>query len=323
MRNIAPIGKKNFVGRKFKSAGANQLSASDKNFIKNNINKFINQQLSERLGKPVEVIEKFIKKEKLIRVVVEKPTEIGTENGTKERKTSNKSSRKIDFIKRNYKEYSAIELAKEYNCSVQTIRYHLKTLKLSPLKKPRINNRPTKPLSDNEVFIKENHQNYTTNELAEKLNTTVNNIRYYLRKLNLKSAKSSRAKDETPQVIKFLKANYRTMTAREMGKALNISWRSAKYLMEKHRIIRTPKEVKALKLTCGKIIFTPDEEKYIIAHHGEITLGEIAKNIQRTRSSVINFLARKGLKITKEQHNKLNKKNFELARMKAKTSEKI
>lgn len=43
---------------------------------------------------------------------------------------------------------------------------------------------------------------------------------------------------------------------------------------------------------------------------------EIAQNLKRTRSSVIKFVEREGLKITKEQYNALNKKNFEKARMK-------
>lgn len=43
---------------------------------------------------------------------------------------------------------------------------------------------------------------------------------------------------------------------------------------------------------------------------------EISQKLNRTRSSVVKFLERKGLKITKEQHDALNKKNFEKARMK-------
>lgn len=317
MKNIAPIGKKNFVGKKFRSARSNELSASDKNFIKNNINKLINQQLALRVGKSVEVVEKFIKKEKLIRVVEAPLIQNDTKSTSKERKTSNIAFKKIDFIKKNHQEFTAPELAIKLNCSIQTIRYHLGKLKLSSL-------RPTRSILESEDvlakinFIKENHQKFTIIELAEKLNTTTLSIGYYLRKLGLAAIRKSKSKDETPEIIQFLKQNYRTTTAREMSKTLNISWSSVRYLCEKHRFLRTPKEVKALKLQCGKIIFTPTEEKYILENHGEISFGEIAKNIKRTRSSVINFLGRKGLKITKEQQSKLIKRNFELARMKAK-----
>jgi len=65
MRKIALLGKKSFAGKRFKSVGPNELSASDKNSIRNNINQFTKQQLAFKIGKPIAIIEKFIKKEKL------------------------------------------------------------------------------------------------------------------------------------------------------------------------------------------------------------------------------------------------------------------
>jgi len=65
MRKIALFGKKSFEGKRFKSVGPNELSASDKNSIRNNINQLTKQQLAIKIGKPIIIIEKFIKKEKL------------------------------------------------------------------------------------------------------------------------------------------------------------------------------------------------------------------------------------------------------------------
>jgi hypothetical protein len=65
MRRIAPLGKKNYAGKRFKSVGPNQLSVSDKNSIRNNINQLTKQQLAFKIGKPIVIIEKFIKKENL------------------------------------------------------------------------------------------------------------------------------------------------------------------------------------------------------------------------------------------------------------------
>ena len=64
MRKIAPLGKKSYAGKRFKSVGPNELNASDKNFIRNNINLFNIQLLAFKVGKPIAAVEKFIKKEK-------------------------------------------------------------------------------------------------------------------------------------------------------------------------------------------------------------------------------------------------------------------
>jgi hypothetical protein len=124
-----------------------------------------------------------------------------------------------------------------------------------------------------------------------------------------------------PQTIDFIKVNYRTMTAREMSNALDnkVSWKQIKYLCEKHGFLKTPAEITAIRNRWNRSEFTASEEKYIIANHGNISLSEIAKNIERNRSAVVKFLARKGLKITKEQHDALNRKNFEKGRMIMKT----
>jgi hypothetical protein len=45
--------------------GPNELSVSDKNSIKNNINQLTKQQLAFKIGKSIAIIEKFIKREKL------------------------------------------------------------------------------------------------------------------------------------------------------------------------------------------------------------------------------------------------------------------
>jgi hypothetical protein len=65
MRKIALLGKKSYEGKRFKSVGPNQLSVSDKTSIRNNINQLTKQQLAYKIGKPIIIIEKFIKKENL------------------------------------------------------------------------------------------------------------------------------------------------------------------------------------------------------------------------------------------------------------------
>lgn len=106
------------------------------------------------------------------------------------------------------------------------------------------------------------------------------------------------------------------MTAREMSDALgNVRWTQVKYLCEKHGFLKTPEETTAIRNRWNRSEFTISEEKYIIMNHGSIPLSEIAKNLERTRSSVVKLLARKGLKITKEQHDILNRKNFEKGRI--------
>jgi hypothetical protein len=341
MRNITPIGKKKFVGKKFKTAGPNELSASDKNFIKNNINQYNKQQLAFKIGKTAALVEKFIKKEKLISTIenqegkeLNKPIELievltpkydsiesSEESNEKKRKRSEIVLKKINFIKENYQKYSAIELAKELNTAITGIRYHLKNLNLTPLKKIR---NTTEIESEVANFVKENYQKYTVIELSEKLNCRIDSVRYYLRKYKLIALRVSKSKEVSPQVIDFLKVNYRMMTAREMSNALgNVSWNAVKYLCEKHDFLKTSEETKAIRNRWGKIEFTTSEEEYIIKNHGRISFAEIANNIQRTRSSVINFLARKGKKITKEQHNELNRRNFEKARMKSKENAQI
>lgn len=329
MRRIAPIGKKNFVGKKFKSAKPNELNASDKNFIRNNINQFNNQQLAFRIGKPVTAVEKFIKKEKLIstlevqeskeNVLIEIQSTIydSTESSVeskKERKRSKTVLEKTGFIQENYQKYSAIEMSIELGVSINVVRYHLKKLNLTPSKVVRT---PTEAILERSKFIKENLNKYTVSELSEKLNCSLHIVRYTLRKLKVKARRVTKSQEIPASAINFIKVNYRLMTAREMSNALgNISWRQVKYLCEKYGFLKTPEETTAIRNRWNISEFTASEEKYIIANHGNISLSEIANNLERTRSSVVKFLSRKGLKITKQQHDVLNRKNFEKGRLK-------
>jgi predicted transcriptional regulator len=416
MRKIAPLGKKSYTGKKFKSAGPNELNASDKNYIRNNINLFNIQLLASKVGKPVAAVEKFIKKEKLVstievqevnelvmpKVSEEKqdkvelvkqkkadkliikpsisvevlpskhdkvesakqkkadkliikpsvsvevlPSKLDKVESLKQKKTDKliikpsisievlpskhdkvesakqkktgirKRSKivapKIDFIRENHQKYTAIEMAKELNVSITTLRYHLKNLNLKPSKAVKI---PSEIIQGREKFIKENHKNYTVRELSEQLNCSCDIVRLALRKLKIKALRVTLSKEIPPQVINFIKVSYRTMTAREMSDALgNISWTQIKYLCEKYGFLKTPEETTAIRHRWNRSEFTVSEEKYIIMNHGVIPLSEIAQHLGRTRSSIIQHLSRKGLKITKEQHDALNRKNFEKARL--------
>ncbi len=335
MRRIAPIGKKNFVGKRFKKAGPNELNASDKNFIKNNINLFNISQLAFRVGKPVAVIEKFIKKEKLVSTIevqeiktfVEPSVSIEvlpaklvkTESlKAKKGKRAEKDeivAKKADFIRENNLKYSVIEMAKMLNASVNGVRYHLKNL--DRVKVPyKVVKTPPEVILMRRKFIKENHKKYTVREFSEKLNCSCDIVRIMLRKLKLSALRVPYGQEIPPQAINFIKVNYRTMTAHEMSEALgNVSWTQIKYLCEKYGFLKTPEEITAIRNRWNKSEFTISEERYIIMNHGIISLSEIAKNLKRTRSSVVKLLARKGLKITKEQHDALNRKNFEKGRI--------
>lgn len=344
MKKIAPIGRMSTAGKRFKSAKPNELSASDKNSIRNNINNLTKQQLAFRIGKPLEVIEKFIKKEKLVStldtqlpkeqpqpvavepikevpIVVEVPAKSDITMSamkTKERKKSAIAARKIDFILKHYKQHTAIEMSKMLNTSITSVRYHLKCLNIKSIK-------PTLPtpshLLERQKFIQENHKKYTVKEFAQKLNCSGDVIRIAFHRLNIKPLRKPLSEAIPQETINFLKANYRTMTAREMSNILgNISWTQVKYLCEKHGFLKTPEETEAIRNRWNRSEFTASEEKYILKNYGKISFSEIAQNLKRTRSSVVKFASRKGLKITKEQHDALNKKNFERARemMKAK-----
>ncbi len=336
MRKIGPLGKKSYAGKRFKSVGPNELSASDKNSIRNNINQLTKQQLAFKIGKPIAVIEKFIKKEKLtsileiqevidlpqpvapVEALSSKPDVTKSATETKERKKSDIAAKKVDFILKHYKHHTAIEMAKMLNASITSVRYHLKCLNVKSIK-------PTLPtpshLLERQKFIKENYKKYTVKEFAEKLNCSGDVIRIAFHRLNIKPLRKPLSEAISPETINFLKANYRTMTAREMSNILgNLSWTQVKYLCEKHGFLKTPEETEAIRNRWNRSEFTASEEKYILKNYGKISFSEIAQNLKRTRSSVVKFASRKGLRITKEQHNALNKKNFERARemMKAK-----
>jgi predicted transcriptional regulator len=335
MRKIAPIGKKNFAGKKFRSAKPNELNASDKNVIRNNINELTKQQLAFRIGKPIAAVEKFIKKEKLTstlevqegkaNVLIEKQSTIYDGIGSsveskKEIKKSKAILKKTDFIQENYQKYSANEMAKELGVSINVVRYHLKKLNLTPSKVVKT---PTEAILKRNEFIKENHKKYTVHELSAKLHCSRDIVRHALRKLKLTALRATKSQKIPASVINFIRVNYRLMTASEMSNALdNVSWRQVKYLCEKYGFLKTPEETAAIRHRWNRSEFTESEEKYIIANHGNITLAEIANNIDKTRSSVAKLLARKGLKITKEQHGVLMKKNYEKAQMKLQEKKK-
>lgn len=361
MKKIAPLGKKSYTGKKFKKAGPNELNASDKNYIRNNIHLFNVQLLAFKVGKPIAAVEKFIKKEKLgstsevqeVKAFVEQSLSVEAQVSKHDRIESQKATKtdklmktnlsaeaqaskhdktrlskekkevkpqqnsavrtKVNFIEKNYRKYSAIEMAKELNVSITAIRYHLKSLNLKPLK--AIKTVP-KEIVERQKFIKENHKKHTVRELSEQLNCSCDVVRITLRKLKLKALRVSLEQEISPQTINFIKVNYRTMTAREMSGALgNLSWTQVKYLCEKHGFLKTSEETTAIRNRWNRSEFTAREEKYIIKNHGVIPFSEIAKKLERTRSSIVKFTTRKGLKITKEQHDALNRKNFEKARL--------
>lgn len=333
MRKIGPLGKKSYSGKRFKSAGPNELSASDKNSIRNNINQLTKQQIASKISKPIAIIEKFIKKEKLTSIletqnVIDLPQPVNPvkaipskqsnitvlATATKERKKSEIASRKVDFILEHYKNHSALEIAKMLNSSITSVRYHLKCLNIKTFKPAK----PTpKSILERQKFIIENHKKYTVKEFAEKLNCSGDVVRIALHRLKIKALRTPLSQETPPKVIEFLKANYRTMTAREMSNVLGTySWTQLKYLCQKHGFLRTPEETAAIKLRWNRSEFTDSEQKYILKNHRKISILEIAQNLQRSRSSVVRFVKRKGLKITKEQHDALNKKNFEKTRVK-------
>jgi hypothetical protein len=415
MRKIGPLGKKSYAGKKFKSAGPNELNASDKNYIRNNINLFNIQLLAFKVGKPVAAVEKFIKKEKLVPIVenqetkelvfvevqttkldktafpkekkvdkiikksisvevqLSKPDKTESQKEKKVDKIIKKSisvevqlskldktesqkekkidkitnkklsvetppskldkieaeiveekaikrsdivAEKVDFIRENHQKYNAIELAKMLNASVNGVRYHLKNLNVVKTPYKVVKTLPEVILA-RQKFIKENHKKYTVRELSEQLDCSCDIVRINLRKLNIKALRVPQGQEITPQVINFIRVSYRTMTAREMSKALgDVSWTQIKYLCEKHGFLKTPEETNAIRHRWNRSEFTVNEEKFIIMNHGIIPLSEIAQHLRRTRSSIIQHLSRKGLKISKEQHDALNRKNFEKARIK-------
>lgn len=360
MRKIAPLGKKSYTGKRFKSAGPNELNVSDKNFIRNNINLFNIQLLAFKVGKPIAAVEKFIKKEKLVSIIevqevikpsisvktrpskpdkiasprdkkVEKlikpstlvstlPSKLDSIESSEEKKYTKLKrneavNKKIDFIRKNYPKYSAVELAKMLHASANGVRYHLRNLNLVKTVYKVVKTSPEIILA-RQKFIKENHKKYTVRELSEQLNCSCDIVRRDLHKLKVEALRVPLGQEISPQAINFIKANYRTMTAREMSDALgNLRWTQVKYLCEKHGFLKNSDETTAIRNRWNRSEFTISEEKYIIMNHGSIPLSEIAKNLERTRSSVVKLLARKGLKITKEQHDILNRKNFEKGRI--------
>ena len=393
MRKIAPIGKRSYAGKKFKSVGPNELSASDKNFVRNNINKYTVQQLANRVGKGIEVLEKFFKKEKLVQVLeiqnvptlnievasqfieaksaatdvlktnkepkaklpkvtkvkpqkelkVEpikepkvkppkvpkvkppkvpkvklskvKPPKEQKVNLPKETKTwkrrgpklSEAAAKKIAFIKENHQKFAILVLAKALDISVSAIKYYLTKLGLKAREKGLP---PSDEQSEILNFLKGNRKAYKTSDLAEFFKTTESLIIYFLEKVNVEPTKRREITDESPEIVDFLQNNYRTMTAMEMSKALGIVQNRVRYVCEKKGFLRTPEEVAAIRNRFNKIMFTADEEAYMLANHGKISFGEIAKKLQHTRSSVLQFFTKKGMKITKDQQDKLSTQNL-------------
>ncbi len=401
MRKIAPIGKRSYAGKKFKSVGPNELSASDKNFVRNNINKYTVQQLANRVGKGIEVLEKFFKKEKLVQVleIQNAPTpyiEVASEfieaksaatdvlKTNKEPKTklpkvkpqkelkveplkvpkvkppkvpkvklpkepkvkppkepkvkppkepkvklpkepkvklpkepkewkkrgpklSDAVAKKIAFIKENHQKFPILVLAKALNLSVSAIKYYLVNLGLKARKKGLP---PSDEQSEILNFLKGNRKAYKISDLAEFFKIPEPLVIYFLEKINVEPTKRREIREESPEIVDFLRNNYRTMTAMEMSKALGIVQNRVRYVCEKKGFLRTPEEVAAIRNRFNKIIFTADEEAYMLANHGKITLGEIAKKIQHTRSSVVQFFTKKGMKITKNQQDELSTQNL-------------
>ena len=141
----------------------------------------------------------------------------------------------------------------------------------------------------------EYNKDYTPEEIAEKFNLATNTIVTKLKELSITPNYNSR-KNWTEEEKEKLEILSKTMTINEIAKELGRSTSSIEYMLSTLNI----------KQVINKVYWTPEEINYLIDNYNKISTSDIALELNKTESSIINKANR--LKIKKGTPKKEEKK---------------
>lgn len=262
------FGKATQKRTKFKSAKENELSVSDKTFIRNNFEKFPISALANRIGKSVELIEKFLKKENLMPDDTKTKSIHSVQNGEKTELES-----KVKFIAEN-EDVNVIE------------------------KRDTKINRPTNTeLAERRKFIIENHKKMSIKEMAEMMNVSRFSVMHDLKVLGLEAYKT---KEDSPKVVEYVKQNYRTSTNQDMAIALGLPTNIVRNICARYKLVRTVEETQAIRHNWRRASVTDEQLNFIKENFGILKSSEIVEKLSISKKLYYRTLQEIGLSNAKK-----------------------
>lgn len=258
---------------KFKSAKGNELSASDKTFIKNNIERFPVSALANRIGKSVELIEKFLKQNDL----------------------GNFETSEKNLVSTPKEEIIEIELTEPKKAEKKEI--------IKPFKENQGKLSPSE-LEARRRFFAENCKKMTLQELAVAKNVSKDTVMRDLKILGL-NARKYKVDIEASPAVNYVKKNYRTKTNQEMADFLGISMNEVRNICARLKLVRTVEETQAIRFNWRRKSTTEEQNKFIFENYGVIPTTQIREILGITPNLMYRAVKEMGLTITKEQLSKL------------------
>lgn len=253
---------------KFKSAKENELSASDKTFIRNNIEKFPVSALANRIGKSVELIEKFLKQENLI---------------ADDTKTTSINSVQI-------------EEKTEIESNVKLIPEN-EDENVNNKRDTKINKPTNAELEERRKFFLENHKKMRIKEMAEMINVSRFSVMHDLKVLGLVAHKP---KEDSPKVVEYVKQNYRTSTNQDMADALGLPTNIIRNICARYKLVRTVEETQAIRHNWRRASVTDEQLKFIKENFGILKTSEIMEKLSISKQLYYRTLQEIGLSNAKK-----------------------
>ena len=200
-------------------------SKKEISFLVNHYNDYTNQQIADKLNRTVGSIERKAGSLKLFK------SEVAIKNGKLQK------SDLLSFIKENYQNMTAQEIADIFNENVNNVRrlisYH--GLQKSDTRYGVTSSR-TIWTEQEEQFLNDNYQMLTQEQMSTVLHKTLKSIQKKMSYMGLK--KKDKGASYTPKEIKFLIDNYNNYPLKELATLMNKSVSSIQYNARKHNLIK-------------------------------------------------------------------------------------
>ena len=141
-----------------------------------------------------------------------------------------------------------------------------------------------------DAYLKANYATKNTNEIANELGISPELVRSKAWKLGLRKQKNDKAYIES-----FIIKNHKTMSRSDMSKATGLSYSGISHYLRRLKDEGKIDNLVSLKGS-RKTKWTEEEMDYLAKHYSFSSIGEIAKALDRTDSSVRSKACNMGLR---------------------------
>jgi len=198
------------------------------------------------------------------------------------------SDEQEQFIIKHIDDMSYEEMAKHFGITKKQLIGYISKRKHLPSK-----NKKSSITSEQEQFILDNYLTMDYSEIAKRINCKRYNVVYFLKKNKLEGTKKNT--EYSNEETEYILSNYLTMDYADIAK--NLGWTRGKlsWFIRQHNLNGTKGRV------LEEIIYTPEQEKYVLSNFKEMTYSQIAEDQGITKGTVKKILKKNGLKAAKRK----------------------